>query len=1434
MPLLSELREFKASFANIGGQKANLAAKKIPINDLNLPETEAEPMTESEPTVEMPPVTEAAEADTAGGVDDLNFSDLISAMPGDLSVPDDIDENPTISDEQPADQGEDQPEAGVDSEEPVSLSEDDKAGPGAEDLYFPDELLSNLSDEIEPASAADPLVSDANLDNLENFNFPADAAEPGAASPPESAEPPSQEEAPEEALDLSVFDDLGDFGDLAAANSLDLPEEPAVAAEGETLDLGDLGIPEEPSAAAEGETPDLGDLIASSDLDAFGDLGLTEEPAVAAEGESPDLGGLDLSEEPAAALESETPDLGDLGISEEPAVAAEGEPLDLGDLGIPEEPAVAAEGETLDLGDLGIPDEPSVAAEGEPLDLGDLGIPEEPSATAEGETPDLGDLGIPEEPAVVEGETPDLGDLGIPEEPAAVVEGETPDFSGFDIPEEPAAVVEGETPDFSGFDLPEEPAAADAGETPDLDDLDLTEESVAAAEGETPDLGDLDELGDFDPSGELAASDMGEPPDLDELGDFAIPEEPAAADMGEPPDLDELGDFALPEEPAAVDTGEVSDLGDLDLPEEPAAPAEDDGGMPEVGDLDDLDTFGDLDLPEPQTSPQGEVSPLDEPAAAAEGETAELDDLDNFGDFGLPDEPAAASGDETPDFDLPEESETAEEYQGIDLGNLDEQVSLDGMADTPTNDIFEDFDPSDGVGWEKEAGEAGSDNADATDDYDDMAFPDLDNIVGESQKEKAPPAAKAGKAARKKDKRKGEIPIPEKEDDIELNSSELRYLQETLSGYPLNLRIACEEIIAEQDVRPEQMVRLIRNLIRGAPARETAILASEILDRPITVPRSFEKSSVEALEAQKASFSYIFIHNFLPVMRLVTLVAIVAACIFFLTYKFVYIPLYAESIYKKGYELIPKGEYQRANERFEEASKKHLKKIWFFRYADAFIKERQYLYAEQKYEDLLRHYPRDKMGVLSYAFLETKYLRNYAKADSLLRHLILDYNPDDPEALLALGDNSLAWGEIDPSKYEDARFSYARLIDILGQQPFIMERMMKYFIRTDNLKEVLPIWQWFNAKPNERPLGAETLSELGGYFLDKQLEEVRGVPNQYVQFIDDVREILLRAVKQDPSLPEPHYNLARYYKNLGNSHEERITLEIAIREFEKSEEGSLRRITSRIDAYQRYADNLIDSREFLHAEKQLERGIELYKDAVSRRLLPEHSQQNGRLHAGLGDLEYFVKTGDMEEALRYYNIAMQNGWAPPDMRYRMGAAYYQLENWQSALENFFVASQNLPQNRRILFSLGNAALKRGDYFAAQGYYNRLLDILENHRARLPLLLPNDRPEFLDLAERLMMARNNAGVANEMLSARTGSRVYHSRAMSLYTESQRAWDSLTRDPRSMVRSGSTSLPFLNMRNVLYPRQNYEPQMFMRIDREASESSRWEQLAPPFKD
>ena len=1086
-------------------------------------------------------------------------------------------------------------------------------------------------------------------------------------------------------------------------------------------------------------------------------------------------------------------------------------------LDIPDDPSLAA-------GSM-IPDEGTAAdsTENGPDNLDDFTLPEPPAAGGSLDLDSLDNFDLPEEPLAAASDKSSLDgfdDFSLLDEPLAAAGDESSpgDFDDLGLPDEPAAAAGGESGigSFDDFNLPNIPADADSDDNFDLENLDnldnlgLPDESMAAGGDDNFDLNNLDNLGDFGLPEEPPAVDSDDNFDLenlDNLGDLGIPDESMAAggdDNFDMDNLDNLDGFGLPEEPPATDSDDnfdlenLDNLGDLSLPDESTAAGGDDNF-----DLNNLDNLGDLSLP-------------DEPMAAGDDASGP----DNLDDFGLPEEPPAEVGDESIGLD-----------SFGDLGLSDESMAAGN--DASGLDAPDDFTMPDDAAAADE--DAIPDNADvphepAPDGFDDFSFPELDNVLKKS--EQKTPFAGAGKAPAK-GKRRGkekkartESPVPEDVEEIHLSEYEVEGLQETLSRYPLNLRIACEEIIAEHFVEPKQMAELIEHLVWGATAKETAELASKILGRSITVPKAFEKSTGAALEAEQASFSYIFVHNFLPVLRLFMFIALVAASLFYLIFKFVYTPLKAERIYEIGYERIFAGEYQRANERFNEAFAVQRKKDWFYKYAEAFRDERQFIYAEQKYDELLRNYPRDKKGILDYAGLETHHLRNYAKADNILRWQLLDFAPNDREGLIAAGDNSLIWGEVDPAKFEDARYYYARLMEKYGWEAPIVERMMKYFIRTDNLREVLPLKNWFDNNPQAN-LSPESLGELGGYLLDKQLEEARGVPNEHIEYIGSVREMLLEAVYADPSLPEPHYHLARYYQSLGSEHEERVTLRVANRAFDDAPEGSIRRVSYRIDALQRYADSLIKAREFIPAEEQLVKGINLYEDAVSRRLL-SHAPKFGRLYGVLGDLEYFTKTGDMEAALRFYHRSEQHGWAPPEMQYRMGSAYYQREDWKNALEYLFAASSSLPLNRRILFAMGNTALKRGDYFAANGYYNRLLDMLEGQRSRLPVLLPNDRPDYLELAERLMMAHNNAGVACEMLAAQTGNRAYHTRALAFYAEAQRAWDSRTRDPRTMIRSGSTPLPFLNSRNTLYPQPGYEPQIFIRIDREALESSPWNDI------
>jgi tetratricopeptide (TPR) repeat protein len=894
-------------------------------------------------------------------------------------------------------------------------------------------------------------------------------------------------------------------------------------------------------------------------------------------------------------------------------------------------------------------------------------------------------------------------------------------------------------------------------------------------------------------------------------------------------------DFSFPDMDGSLPDGSLSEGGEELMPPEEAPEAEtspDDGALEDLGisDISEDEAFS-LFSEEPHFPAEGS-SLKTVPSAGLEedfpGDSADFTEPDTVDEAApVPDSESFGAEDfSIPEFDTPESSESpgsssGDEYTDMDFsipeGALDIGGEIGGISGDAAPDLFDGFNlagdtPADfSLPDEKLAGGEGFAG------MEDFSLAGIDESFG------APPLGGRAQAA------------PAEVEEINLTEEEFKQVQQTLSAYPLNLRIACEELIAERAVAPDLMSSLIKLLVRDAPAKETASLAGKILGRTIPIPKGFEKKTGEELEAEQASFAYIFVHNFLPVLRIFFAVALAAVSLLYLIYRFVYTPLRANSIYKAGYERIATGEYARANERFREATRIHRVKKWFYLYAEAFRDARQYIYAEEKYDELLLYYPRDKQGSLDYAGLETDYLRNFAKADSIIRRNILDYAVDDKEGLMALGDNNLAWGEIEPARYEDAREAYARLLERYGWEDPIVERMLLYFIRTDNLGEVLPLQQYFMDNPKSK-ISPSTLAELGGYLLDKQSEEVRGVPDEHIGRIDGIRDILFRAIRLDPAIPESHYHLARYYNHFGNTSVERQTLETALEAFDAARKESAKRTACRLDAEYRYAQVLIAAREFFAAEEQLVKGIGIYEDALDRRLL-SRSPEFGRLYAGLGDLEYFTKDGNMETAVRYYLRSEQNGWAPPEIQYRIGSSYYHLRQWAPALERFLAASAVIPLNRRILHALGNTSYMRRDYFLAQGYYNRLLDLLEAERARFPMLMPNDRPEHMELAERLMVVRNNLGVTLEALAENTGDLRYRSRALALYAESARAWDSLTRNPETMIRmrptalySPGVNLGFLNSRNSLYPTPGAQPQIFIQIDKDVLEPSPWEDLVP----
>ena len=111
-------------------------------------------------------------------------------------------------------------------------------------------------------------------------------------------------------------------------------------------------------------------------------------------------------------------------------------------------------------------------------------------------------------------------------------------------------------------------------------------------------------------------------------------------------------------------------------------------------------------------------------------------------------------------------------------------------------------------------------------------------------------------------------------------------------------------------------------------------------------------------------------------------------------------------------------------------------------------------------------------------------LENYPVAEKILRREVLDHHINDVDGRLMLGDVYLAWAtNVDKTKFEDAYDEYLTLIEQIGTNDVLLTRLLRYYIRIDELKEVLELKNYFY--PREKSLGAKDLTELSGYLLDK-------------------------------------------------------------------------------------------------------------------------------------------------------------------------------------------------------------------------------------------------------------------------------------------------------------------------------------------------------------
>ncbi|MBQ5383683.1 MAG: hypothetical protein IIU46_04410 [Treponema sp.] len=948
-----------------------------------------------------------------------------------------------------------------------------------------------------------------------------------------------------------------------------------------------------------------------------------------------------------------------------------------------------------------------------------------------------------------------------------------------------------EANDFS--DITGESDNPEASETPEVN-LAMPDVSDLLAGPSSSSLDDLD-LSEFE-----------EPPEEEEEPE---PEETPIEDL----DLDSL--LALSNPPADDDSEEDYD-GYSSYDETPSAPSQkiNPHKMDHEPSLDDMDF--------------GSVSPAMEDAGGSASRTS-----DEFNDTGLPpidmndglpeefnEKPASPDVSESASasLDLPDFGETkAEETESSgadvldgsetpDFGNESDDEPIPQFDTSAMDDM--DFSEPGAVSTGDDDMFSGMETSDTDFEIPNFTEPAVEKQDGGSFNKKAAVSTPDFSQAEEDENNKPKNTFTD---------AEYKAFRNNLAKYPLNLRIAIENMVVSNEFTDDSIYAVLEKVLRKVPARQLASQLDKELDIHVEVPRDFERRTAEEYEVYKQSLEYKLKNRILPFAIITATAAILMFCIGFLSFHFIWKPLRAEHFYKQGYAQIQENLYPQSEESFELAVRNKAKKKWFYKYAESYSDHHQYERAENIYKAALALFDHDKKAGLDWAKMEQRELFAYAESERILKREVLDYHTNDPDAILQLGDLYLEWAdEEDPAKYADAKEMYDMLVLSKAKENDLYlyhSREMRYYIHVDDLEKVLQYKMMFYPS-NIKRLDSQDLTELSGYLLDKRYGELRPSEEHLRISISDVKDLLEQAVKKDQTNPTALYNMGRYSIVTSSYKNAESMLNASIDAFSAKSTRTKKETRTFINAYRLLGEQYKEQQEYILAQQTYNNGIDLF-EKENRTGAFDGTKDIGILYADLGDINYFIN-GDMDAALDNFkkSVANKNDTAP--VRYKIGYIDYINHDYDGAWDSF-VNGNELSNGKdcHTLLALGNTLAINNDYFTAEGYYQELIENLDDIIGKYTTILPQGRSDHADLVDVYRKATNNLGVVLSRIANLNGESETNGKAFVNFQESSRAWDALTRDQETMERDPTNNLAYVNSTYAANPSYGQEPTIYTDI-------------------
>lgn len=638
-------------------------------------------------------------------------------------------------------------------------------------------------------------------------------------------------------------------------------------------------------------------------------------------------------------------------------------------------------------------------------------------------------------------------------------------------------------------------------------------------------------------------------------------------------------------------------------------------------------------------------------------------------------------------------------------------------------------------------------------------------------------------------KRKVHYSISDRESEIIFN-----YLNE----FPRNVKMACQRFIASEESEPEDVIALVELLKAEESIKTIVRFLEEKTGTHISIPRGFEKINGKAYWEKINSPAYIFKTKILPVI----LKSVIAGLFVLFTIAasvFLFIPAARGSYtYRSGYNDIRAEEYDSSIEKFNTAFRIWPSRSWSYKYAEKYTEKRQYVLAEQIYDNLLsdEYRPFDKKGRLDYCRFESEILGNYRKADSIIQPY-MDYDRTDADAHLEAARNFLRWSYFDKDRLESARVEIVAAGENSKYTDEILFEMLHYMILSDRYDDVCNMWNSYCDKPRKK-IDPVIFGKLAGYFIDREEKE-------------NANAVIKRIYGQDKDNRDAHFQWARLsrieseWASMENA-ANKVLYQISLLPYLTRDTLSMKILSLNMKAIAEYKKS-----EYLLTQRDLEEGIGLYENAVKRNILKKEPCY-GELYYHMGNLFYYTAE-EYNSAFAFFEKAEDSFFHNSDIVYKKGFIEYNRGHFRPALLEFAKAASVFSSNPNLMYATGNTFFRRNDFFSALAQYYHTADLLEKQKNSIRGYDPKNRVAHYRTVEGLSMIYNNIGAALYGIYRTTGDHSKYVQALANLQKATEYRDLLFRD-RSTLEGlnleGSISrvnsellLESDNMKAALYP-------------------------------